>query len=368
MADGLIVLSEADRLFWSIFNNRTYLIPNPCCEVHERKQTYDPDTKHILWIGRISLEKQPMDMLKIFDYVNTRYDKVVCHIVGEGDYKLRNKLQSYVEDHGLESSVIFEGFTLDVDKYYEMADLVVFTSLYEGYPLSFVETASYGIPTVVYDIPWLLYFDLIDGWEKVPQNDIEAAGDIIIRLLSDKNEWENRSMRLYESFLKVASYDVVADWIKVFEDYENGTVLEAKTPDHDESVLIKEFVDFHELGVEWLLKIIKQKEDKYAELSAVLNRTYAEKSGINAKLQQTYKEKAERGIKIKELNAQNEQQETVIRSLEEKNSSLESRLSGCEKRLKDYEKQIKDIKGSKTYRFAKGLSKPFRFVKRKIKR
>ena len=119
-----------------------------------------------------------------------------------------------------------------------------------------------------------------------------------------------------------------------------------------------------------------------SELNALLQQTYAEKSEINAKLQLTYKEKAERGIIIKEQKKTIKTQEDKIKKQKDRIIDLKQKCEEQTKRgddlakdkadltdrLKKSNKELSDIKGSKTYKFAKALSKPFRFIKKKMKR
>ncbi|MBP5655296.1 MAG: hypothetical protein J6X33_07240 [Clostridiales bacterium] len=127
---------------------------------------------------------------------------------------------------------------------------------------------------------------------------------------------------------------------------------------------------------------LQQTYQEKSELGALLQKTYDEKSEINAKLQLTYKEKAERGITIKEQKKKISRQKDVIskytgeiKDLTKSNeghvkheAELNAKVKDLNKRLSKSNKELKDIKNSSTYRFAKGLSKPFRFIKRKIKK
>ncbi len=364
MVDGVITLSKLDQIYWSLYNSNTYLIPNPCNDISERRETLSSGVKYILWVGRISKEKQPLDMLKILKYVTSKYTDVCCHILGEGDEELLSEMKSYAKDNSLEDFVVFEGFHLDVGEYYRKADVVMFTSLYEGYPLTFFEAASFGVPTVSYDLPWLLYYDLIDGWERVPQGDIRAAGDCIIDLLSDADIWEDRSRRIHESYDKCKKVDIFSCWEKVFDDYERNQVADFTFKKEEYDLLIKELVAFHGMGY---ADLIESKN----EVNRVLNRTYDEKSEINAKLQKTYKEKFERGLIIKEQKAEIKAQKSEIKRQKSKISkqgieidSQRDKILKLENELELAKKRSESILRSRSYKLGKALAFPVRLFRK----
>lgn len=273
MMDALVVLSTNDKFYWNNINKNTYFIKNPCCftsekykEVQKRK-----DEKYILWLARISSEKQPMEMIRIMDYVAKEVPNAVCHMVGSGDAKLTEKLKNEVASRGLENNVKFEGFSLDVEQFYRQADVFVSTAEYEGYPLTFMESAAFGIPSVTYDLPWLEYYKMIDGTRRVPQLKAYEAANEIIKLVSDNEYLASQSMLVHESFKEQEKVTLEASWLEVFSNIENGVSPENHFDMHEAEIAISGLLNFHSLAIKTYN--IKEKEFSTAvKENVVLNR------------------------------------------------------------------------------------------------
>jgi UDP-glucose:(heptosyl)LPS alpha-1,3-glucosyltransferase len=66
-------------------------------------------------------------------------------LVGGGDQR---RLQAVAAECGVARSVSFFGFRTDVEPFYQAADLFVFPTLYEAFPLVALEAAACGLPIV----------------------------------------------------------------------------------------------------------------------------------------------------------------------------------------------------------------------------
>ena len=63
-------MSEVDKKWWEIFHPHVYKMRNPITfALDDITPNRITDNKNILWIGRISREKQPIDALKIIRQV-----------------------------------------------------------------------------------------------------------------------------------------------------------------------------------------------------------------------------------------------------------------------------------------------------------
>ena len=243
LADALVTLSETDRIFWSSSNERTVNIDNPCAySASERKRA--AYGKHIAWIGRLSHEKQPMEIARIMKYVAASDPDVVCHVAGNDVDGSLDLLRKEIAASGLEKNVIIEGFTTDVSALLQRVSVLVSTSSVEGFPLTLYEAAAFGIPSVMYEIPWITYCEKMEGWVSVPQLHAEAAAEQILRMLGSEDIWRAHSDQIFESFIRYEKADVTALWIDLFEMIENGTVPE-KADDAHVNKLIDQIVFNH---------------------------------------------------------------------------------------------------------------------------
>lgn len=293
LADGVVTLSRCDQKYWQCVNPSTYCILNPChikpSGVHRAKYG-----KNILWLGRISQEKQPLEMVRIMEHVVEHVPDAVCHVVGGEDEGLMERLRQAIGEAGLGKHIVLEGFHRDVEAFYQNASVFLVTSAFEGFGLTLYESAAYGLPTVTYDLPWLEYGSIMKGWASVPQLDARGAAQEIVRLLKDPQHWQTQSDGLYHSFEAYYQRDVLSQWQQLFEDLEQGGVPEGVKLDGEYTILLQQIGHMHTLGMQ------KQRE----QLEEKLKQTYEEKSELNRKLQKTYEEKAQRGIEIQQLRQQ----------------------------------------------------------------
>lgn len=244
LADGVITLSETDQIYWINVNPNTYKLYNPADQsINHIKNKWKESPHHIIWVGRISPEKQPFEMVKIMKNVKNIIPDIICHMIGGEDEQLSNNLKKYIKENNLSDNIILEGFTSDVDSFYEIADVFVSTSEFEGFPLAYMESASYGIPTVVYDIPWLEYNKFMTGIERVPQLDSEQAANRIISILTDRDKWETNSQLIYESYKKYKNHDFRSDWDEIFSNFERGIVPQNKVRNRNFAIILEELMN-----------------------------------------------------------------------------------------------------------------------------
>ena len=223
LADAVITLSETDRQYWSRCHSASLYIPNPCFVKASacHRAAYG---KHILWLGRIDKQKNPMEILSIMRQVHTRDPEIICHVVGAYDAALEAQLRQAIAAEGLTHHVRMEGFHVDVTPYYERCSLFLMTSRFEGFPLTLFEAASHGLPTVLYEMPWLAYNHLIEGAIALPQLDAEAAAEAIVDLVNNPVEWQRRSDAIYESALRYEKTDIAAYWTSLMDGLEKGSL------------------------------------------------------------------------------------------------------------------------------------------------
>ena len=156
-----------------------------------------------------------------------------------------------------------EGFHADVTPWYESCSLFLMTSFFEGFPLTLFEAASYGLPTVLYELPYLAYNELIDGAVTVPQLDAEAAAEAIVRIIDDPAEWQRRSDAIYNSARRYEETDITAYWVSLLESLEKSTLPDEPRLDRETEILLDQIDAFHDSAVSGL----KQERDE--ELNSI---------------------------------------------------------------------------------------------------
>lgn len=139
---------------------------------------------NILTVCRLEKEKDLETAIRVFKNILDNNIDAKFTIVGDGNE--RQSLGLLVKKLGIESKVVFTGWDNNLDDYYENADIYLSTSLYEGYGMSIVEAASFGLPLVISDTGVAGYM-FKDQKEAVicKQKNIAAFTEAILKLISN---------------------------------------------------------------------------------------------------------------------------------------------------------------------------------------
>lgn len=218
MCDLVLAISETNARFYQMCGCKTYLLQNPV--PNELLELYEPvrsKSNRILFIGRLAKEKYPIEALEIFKLVLETVPDAKLDIVGDG--KLRSEMQEYVIKHDLQGSVIFHGFksSCELDKYYREACCVLFTSKMEGYPMVVLESKAYGLPLIMYEMPYLSLLNDGKGFLAAPTGDCHMMAENLLKILSDENCREAIGRDALESFRNLKNHNHVKDWGNVFD-------------------------------------------------------------------------------------------------------------------------------------------------------
>ena len=73
----------------------------------------------VLWTGRLSDEKNPVEAVEAFDFVIKAIPDAKLSILGTGDKRITAKVKAAIKDKKLNNSIIMQGFHKDVKQYYK---------------------------------------------------------------------------------------------------------------------------------------------------------------------------------------------------------------------------------------------------------
>ncbi len=108
------------------------------------------DKKIIFYSGKYISKKNPLDLLKAFQHAALK--DVILVMAGDGE--LRQQMEAYIKEYGLQEKVILTGFInqTGIPLYYRVADVFVMCSgLGETWGLSVNEAMNFGLPVLVSD-------------------------------------------------------------------------------------------------------------------------------------------------------------------------------------------------------------------------
>ncbi len=133
----------------------------------------------VLFVGRLTAIKRPDRLIEAMALVLKRRPDVLLAIAGEGD--LFEETRVLAEPLG--PSVRFLGWRRDITCLYAAADCMVLTSDNEGMPVTLIEAAMAGVPSVTTDVGSAreVVLDGVTGLVVAPS--AAAVADGLVRLL-----------------------------------------------------------------------------------------------------------------------------------------------------------------------------------------
>jgi glycosyltransferase involved in cell wall biosynthesis len=147
---------------------------------------YSLPKQFLLFVGLFSPRKNIAGILQAYAILKKKH-QVSHHLVmvGERGWRYRADLE-LVQRLGLESDVVFPGFVEDEDlpAVYNLADVFIFPSLYEGFGLPVLEAMACGTPVVTSDLSALPEV-VGDAGVLIDPRDPEEIASGVYRLLSN---------------------------------------------------------------------------------------------------------------------------------------------------------------------------------------
>ena len=132
----------------------------------------------------------------------------VCLLAGRGN--LQEKIQSKINELGLNNEVKIIGYKTDLYPYIKLADLIVLTSKKEGIPRILMESMAFSKPVVATDV--LGTRELVKNTTGflVPFNDQKQLAEKIMLLLNDKGLRKKFGYNAYKLIEKEFTESIVA--------------------------------------------------------------------------------------------------------------------------------------------------------------
>ena len=151
--DYFVLVSESLRNFYAEALRRSdckcVYIPNMIDEIPDKVSKLVD--KKIVSIGRLSKEKAPLDLLKVFSILHTNYKDWKLEIIGDG--VLKEEMEDFIQLHHLEDSVHLAGFQGKdyIDKVLNKSSIYLMTSETESFGIVLLEAMSHGVPCIAFD-------------------------------------------------------------------------------------------------------------------------------------------------------------------------------------------------------------------------
>lgn len=185
--DALVCQSEAVSSVYASVQANRIIIGNPLSpNAVSDDPLPDEREKVILYVGRLSPQKNPQMLLEAFAMLDPAYQAYRLRMVGSGE--LETSLKQKAEELGIGSRVEWAGTVANPLKVYRSATCYVCSSHYEGMSNALMEAMANGIPSISTDVPSGTARTLINDGENgfiVPCGDAAALCGIMERLLAN---------------------------------------------------------------------------------------------------------------------------------------------------------------------------------------
>jgi glycosyltransferase involved in cell wall biosynthesis len=107
-----------------------------------------PIDQVILAVGRLSKEKAHTDLVAAMVWLRKLNPQVRARLVILGEGSERTRIEQAIQSAGLQEVVTLPGHVSDLTPYYNIADIIVISSLSEGSPNVLLEAMAAGVPIV----------------------------------------------------------------------------------------------------------------------------------------------------------------------------------------------------------------------------
>jgi len=238
LVDGITCLTEFDAILWnnSGFQN-IFICPRTTRLAKILPEKDKKTSRTILFVGKVGRPKGALYLPYILSSIRQQIPdaELVCvgHVLPAPLYHTINQICSQLS---LGAALKLVGHVLDISEYFNSARVHIMPSLYEGAPNVLREAKRYGVPSVIFGMPYLEYTAEEQGTVMVGKRDIQGMADAVIRLLEDDDHWSVMSewakRALAESDGPSA---IMAQWENIFARLvsKSATLNERKAVDRE---------------------------------------------------------------------------------------------------------------------------------------
>ena len=230
--DLVLTLTEVSRQFYCSLGIRSICITNPIDKALQNVKRSSLNNKNILWIGRFSDEKRPMEAIEIFKEVFLRVNDAKLIMAGSENVKIENKIKKFIKKYKLGQNVILTGYQRDVLRFYEESSIYLMTSEVEGFSLTLLESKAFGLPCVMYELPYLELTKGNKGIVSVEQMNRDALINILVDLLTNKMALYSLGEEAKKSFMEICNIDIEEQWKTI-------VTMSYKKEIYEENVMLK---------------------------------------------------------------------------------------------------------------------------------
>lgn len=221
-----------EELITTIYNfiDKNKIINNSMEPLSDRVKEFIGESKLLLNVGRLDDQKNQHKLLIQFaDVLRSGYD-VKLIILGSG--YLENALKAFSDELGISDKVLFETYCKNPFPYYRAADVMAFSTDYEGLPNVVLESMTLGLPVVSVDClsgPLELIKGCSDYSVRTKKTEICSRGVLVEQAVTDKTgetTYFANGIRLLLDNEELCS-EISENQKKYMENYDNRFIFDS---------------------------------------------------------------------------------------------------------------------------------------------
>ena len=216
--DAVVTLSKKDVAYWKIHGHKNiYYLPNPPSPlIMENPPANKPkkpptDNINIIWYGRLQQStKRLFSLVEVAEKLRRMNPNFSLRIIGpDSDDFTAKDLNKRINqlDLGNNIHVVGEKHGDELIDEINNAHIFAMTSDIEGYPLVISEVQSFGLPVVMFEMPWLAVAENNKGLLQVPQGDAVEFARQINEISGDKPRYTRMSKGSIDAAKQYLNYD-----------------------------------------------------------------------------------------------------------------------------------------------------------------
>lgn len=163
-------------------------------------------------VGRVTLQKNPKRIFKLFKRLVLDNKNVKSLWVGTGE--MESYFRSLIQKEKLEDRIIMTGARADIPNVMHALDCMLFPSLWEGLPVSVIESQAANLPTVLADtISREVEISDLLHWHNLEEDDSVWTADCVRLATQYKGERDKYSFNM-----QATGYDIytTVEWLQDF--------------------------------------------------------------------------------------------------------------------------------------------------------
>lgn len=184
--DFIITINQEQKALLEKHHKNVIYIPNFLPKMPDVITNHQQ--KVVLFLGRFSKEKGVLRLIDIWKKVQEEAKFREWNLVFVGDGVLKEAMQDKINKLNLNDTIIIKGFTNDVEKEYLSASIYAMSSYNEGLPMVLIESASYALSSVAFDIAGLS--DIIENEKSgflIEDGNLQEFAKKLQLLMRDEN-------------------------------------------------------------------------------------------------------------------------------------------------------------------------------------